>query len=67
MVRLSGAARPPTSVGLLQAISAIQTATSRLPDGTATAKAMDYSLQRWGALTRYLNDPALPIDDSFDE
>lgn len=36
-------------------------------DGTATAKAMDYSLHRWAALTRYLSDPALPIDNNFDE
>ncbi|WP_252725231.1 transposase domain-containing protein, partial [Acidithiobacillus sp. MC2.2] len=33
----------------------------------ATAKAMDYSLNRWAALTRYLADPALPIDNNFDE
>jgi hypothetical protein len=40
---------------------------AKVPDGTATAKAMDYSLHRWSALTRYLNDPALPIDNNFDE
>ncbi len=34
--------------------------------GTATAKAIDYSLNRWAALTRYLDDPALPIDNNFD-
>ena len=28
---------------------------------------MDYSLHRWAALTRYLDDPALPIDNNFDE
>ncbi len=28
---------------------------------------MDYSLNRWVALTRYLNDPALPIDNNHDE
>lgn len=38
-----------------------------MPDGSATAKAMDYSLHRWAALTRYLADPALPIDNNFDE
>jgi transposase len=38
-----------------------------LHDGTATAKAIDYSLKRWVALTRYLDDPALPIDNNFDE
>ena len=40
---------------------------SRIHDGTATAKAFDYSLRRWAALTRYLDDPALPIDNNFDE
>jgi transposase len=38
-----------------------------LHDGTATARAIDYSLKRWAALTRYLDDPALPIDNNFDE
>ena len=40
---------------------------ARVTDGTATAKAFDYSLRRWVALTRYLHDPALPIDNSHDE
>jgi len=39
----------------------------RVPDGSATAKAIDYSLNRWRALTRYLQDPALPIDNNHDE
>lgn len=39
----------------------------KVPDGSATAKAMDYSLNRWTALTRFLSDPALPIDNNFDE
>jgi hypothetical protein len=39
----------------------------KVPDGSATAKAMDYSLNRWAALTRYLGNPALPIDNNFDE
>lgn len=39
----------------------------KVPDGSATAKAMDYSLHRWAALTRYLDDAALPIDNNFDE
>lgn len=38
-----------------------------IPDGTATARAIDYSLKRWVALTRYLDDAALPIDNNFDE
>ena len=39
----------------------------RIPDGTATAKAIDYSLGRWNALTRYLDDGALPIDNNWVE
>ena len=38
-----------------------------VPDGSATAKAMDYSLGRWSALTRYLNDGALPCDNNWVE
>ncbi len=36
-------------------------------DGTATARAINYSLKRWAALTRFLDDPALPIDYNHDE
>ncbi|UTW10927.1 IS66 family transposase [Marinobacterium rhizophilum] len=36
----------------------------QVPDGTATAKALDYSLKRWAALTRYLDEGALPIDNN---
>lgn len=39
----------------------------RVPDGSATGKALDYSLNRWAALTRYLEDPRLPIDNNHDE
>jgi hypothetical protein len=45
----------------------IRTCALRVPDGSATAKAIDYSLNRWLALTRYLHDPALPIDNNHDE
>jgi hypothetical protein len=34
-----------------------------VPNGSATAKALDYSLKRWVALTRYLEDGAVPIDN----
>jgi len=34
------------------------------PNGSATAKALDYSLKRWVALTRYLDDGAMPIDNN---
>lgn len=36
-------------------------------DGSATAKALDYSLKRWGALTRFVDDPQLPIDNNWIE
>jgi transposase len=40
---------------------------AKVPHGTATAKALDYSLNRWAALTRYLDDVRLPIDNNHDE
>jgi transposase len=36
-------------------------------DGTAMAKAIDYSLGRWKPLTRFLDDGALPIDNNWVE
>jgi len=36
-------------------------------DGTALAKAIDYSLGRWNALTRFLDDGELPIDNNWVE
>jgi len=36
----------------------------RATDGTAMAKAMDYSLGRWAALTRFLEDGAPPVDNN---
>lgn len=39
----------------------------RTTDGTAMAKAIDYSLRRWRALTRFLADPAVPIDNNWIE
>ncbi|MBV7510049.1 IS66 family transposase [Pseudomonas sp. PDM25] len=35
-----------------------------VPNGSAPAKALDYSLKRWVALTRYLDDGAVPIDNN---
>ncbi|MDB5845569.1 MAG: transposase, partial [Polaromonas sp.] len=37
---------------------------SQILDGSATAKALDYSLRRWGALTRFLVDGQVPIDNN---
>ena len=39
----------------------------RITDGTATAKALDYSLKRWVALTRFVQDGRLPIDNNWIE
>jgi len=39
----------------------------KVPEGSATAKAINYTLGRWGALMRYLEDPALPIDNNWVE
>lgn len=39
----------------------------RARDGSALAKAFDYSLKRWAALTRYLQDGAAPIDNNWVE
>ena len=39
----------------------------RVPDGSGTAKALDYSLKRWVALTRYLDDGQLPVDNNHIE
>lgn len=36
----------------------------KVPNGSATAKAIDYSLKRWAALTRYCEDGAVPIDNN---
>jgi len=36
----------------------------KVPDGSATAKAIDYSLKRWAALTRYIDDGDLAADNN---
>ena len=35
----------------------------KITDGSATAKALDYSLKRWVALTRFVDDGRLPVDN----
>ena len=35
----------------------------KITDGSATAKALDYSLRRWVALTRFADDGRLPVDN----
>lgn len=39
----------------------------KVTDGSATAKALDYTLKRWPALTRYIDDGQLPIDNNWIE
>jgi transposase len=39
----------------------------KVPDGSATAKAIDYSLNRWAALVRYIDDGRLPADNNWVE
>ena len=36
----------------------------KVPDGSATAKAIDYSLKRWAALTRFIDDGDLAVDNN---
>jgi transposase len=40
---------------------------SRATDGTAIAKAIDYSLKRWPALIRFLDDGTVPMDNNWVE
>jgi transposase len=39
----------------------------KVPHGSATAKALDYSLKRWTALTRFVDDGRLPVDNNWIE
>ena len=39
----------------------------KITDGSATAKALDYSLRRWEALTRFVADGQLPVDNNHIE
>jgi hypothetical protein len=39
----------------------------KVPEGSATIKAIDYSLNRWQALTRYIDDGDLPADNNWVE
>ena len=39
----------------------------KITDGSATAKALHYSLKRWIALTQFLDDGQSPIDNNWIE
>ena len=45
----------------------LQLERQRVPDGNATANAIDYSLNHWTALTRFLLDGDVPIDNNHIE
>jgi len=38
-----------------------------VPEGSAISRALNYSLKRWAALSRYLDDGAVPIDNNWAE
>ena len=40
---------------------------SQIVDDSATARALDYSLRRWGAITRFIDDGQVPIDNNWVE
>ncbi|HWP13113.1 MAG TPA: IS66 family transposase, partial [Ramlibacter sp.] len=42
----------------------LQLERTRVADGGATAKAIDYSLNNWGTLTRNLHDGEVPVDNN---
>ena len=39
----------------------------QVPNGSTTARAMDYSLKRWTALAHYIDDGQVPIDNNWIE
>ncbi len=39
----------------------------KITDGSATSRALDYSLKRWAALTRFVGDGRLPVDNNWIE
>ena len=45
----------------------LQLERTRVPDGSAIAKAIDYSLKHWTGLSRFLLDGAVPIDNNHIE
>ncbi len=40
---------------------------TRVPQGSAIAKAIDYSLNHWTALSEFLKDGAVPVDNNWIE
>ena len=42
----------------------LQASRAQVPNGTASAKALDYALKRWPALVRYCDDAMLPMNNN---
>jgi transposase len=62
------AVRQERSHPLLDALHEWMTLQRRkVPDGSATARALDYSLKRWAALIRFADDGQLPVDNNWIE
>ncbi len=40
---------------------------TRVPEGSAIDKAIDYSLNHWQALSEFLEDGAVPVDNNWIE
>jgi transposase len=60
--------RQEKAAPIIEALHAWMIAQRELvPEGSAIAKALDYSLKRWVALIRYLEDGAVPIDNNWCE
>ena len=45
----------------------LQLERSRVPDGSAIARAIDYSLNHWAALTANLKNGSVPVDNNHIE
>ena len=45
----------------------LQQQRQKVPEGLATARAIDYSLKRWKALTQFIDGGDLPIDNNWVE
>ena len=60
--------RQETAVPVMDALHAWMIAQRQIVhDGSAISKALDYSLKRWTALSRYLDDGAVPVDNNWAE
>ena len=60
--------RQKTAAPIMDALHGWMIAKRQLvPVGSAIAKALDYSLKRWPALMRYLDDGDVPIDNNWCE